>query len=102
MDVIENFLLPLFRSLGVGDPYRWQVEAFERLLQGDIPGQIKVPTAAGKTMMLAVFVAALAARTFMGDLGLPRRLVHVVNRRMLVCTDCVFTRHSGSSGRLAV
>lgn len=82
--MIENFLLPLFRSLGVGDPYRWQVEAFERLLQGDIPGQIKVPTAAGKTMMLAVFVAALAACASVGDLRLPRRLVHVVNRRILV------------------
>lgn len=80
----NNFLLPLFRAVGVGEPYRWQGEAFERLLEGDIPGQIKVPTAAGKTMMLVVFVAALAARASVGDLRLPRRLVHVVNRRILV------------------
>lgn len=79
-DVVDEFLLPLFRSVGVGEPYRWQGEAFERLLQGDVPGQIKVPTAAGKTMMLAVFVAALAACASVGDLRLPRRLVCTIKR----------------------
>ncbi len=34
--------------------------------------------------MLAVFVAALAAGAFVGDLRLPGWLVHVVKRRILV------------------
>jgi CRISPR-associated endonuclease/helicase Cas3 len=82
--LIDAYLTPLLRCLGLGQPYRWQAAAFERLVDGDVPAQIKVPTAAGKTMLLAVFVAAQAARAARGDTGLHRRLVHVVNRRVLV------------------
>lgn len=77
-------LTALFMALANRSPYQWQAAAFERLMAADLPGQIKVPTAAGKTMILPIFVAALAAQAMTGKVTLPRRLVHVVNRRVLV------------------
>lgn len=74
----------LLRALGVPSAYSWQREAFIRLCAGDPPSQIKVPTAAGKTLIIPVFVAALASQAIEGRVTLPRRLVHVVNRRILV------------------
>ena len=74
----------LLAAIGVGAAYAWQREAFERLCSGDSFSQIKVPTAAGKTMIIPVFVAALAYQAARGAVTLPRRLVHVVNRRVLV------------------
>jgi CRISPR-associated endonuclease/helicase Cas3 len=74
----------LLPCIGVAAPYKWQAEAYGRLLVGTPPAQIRVPTAAGKTLMLAVFVAALAEQARSGRTTLPRRLVHVVNRRVLV------------------
>ena len=80
----ETFLSLLLGSVGIGSPYAWQREAFSRLCDGDPPSQIKVPTAAGKTMIIPIFVAALATQAAAGRVTLPRRLVHVVNRRVLV------------------
>jgi CRISPR-associated endonuclease/helicase Cas3 len=80
----EELLTALLSRLGVGSPYAWQREAFRRLCGGDPPSQIKVPTAAGKTMIIPIFVAALAFQATTGRVTLPRRLVHVVNRRVLV------------------
>ena len=80
----ESFLTLLLGSIGIGTPYAWQREAFTRLCAGDPPSQIKVPTAAGKTMIIPIFVAALATQAAAGKVTLPRRLVHVVNRRVLV------------------
>lgn len=71
--------------LGIGKPYRWQQALYESLRVGNIPESLVVPTAAGKTLLLVAFVAALAAQALAGrPVTLPRRLVHVVNRRLLV------------------
>lgn len=75
----------LARAVGIDEPYLWQHEVYGRLVVGDVPGSIVVPTAAGKTMTLVAFVAALATQAASGaQVTLPRRLVHVVNRRILV------------------
>ena len=75
----------LAKAVGIDQPYEWQWQAFRRLVAGDVPGSIVVPTAAGKTMTIVAFVAALAAQAASGlPVTLPRRLVHVVNRRILV------------------
>jgi len=75
----------LAKASGIDQPYGWQWQAFRRLVAGDVPGSIVVPTAAGKTMAIVAFVAALAAQAASGaKVTLPRRLVHVVNRRILV------------------
>ncbi|GAB2876265.1 hypothetical protein GCM10027046_00020 [Uliginosibacterium flavum] len=80
----NTFQDELFNKLSGVQPYRWQKTAFDHLVRGDIPDQIKAPTAAGKTMILPTFVAALAAQASAGSVTLPRRLVYVVNRRVLV------------------
>ncbi|WP_034410472.1 MULTISPECIES: type I-G CRISPR-associated helicase/endonuclease Cas3g [Derxia] len=80
----DALLVELFARLGVGAPYDWQRRAFARMVAGEPPRQIKVPTAAGKTMLVAIFVAALATRARAGLPATQRRLAFAVNRRVLV------------------
>jgi CRISPR-associated endonuclease/helicase Cas3 len=81
----DGAFLSLARAVGVDRPYDWQLQAFRSLVAGAVPDSIVVPTAAGKTMTIVAFVAALAAQAASGGrVTLPRRLVHVVNRRILV------------------
>jgi CRISPR-associated endonuclease/helicase Cas3 len=84
MNAERTLLSLLFESLRISSPYKWQREAFRHLCEGEPPSQIKVPTAAGKTMIVPIFVAALATQAATGRVTLPRRLVYVVNRRVLV------------------
>lgn len=79
----------LLAAVGVPSPYPWQREAFALLLAGTLPASVRAPTAAGKTALMACWLAALIAqaRASGGDPGritLPRRYVVVVNRRVLV------------------
>ncbi len=74
----------LFRELFKAPPNAWQRAAYNAFLAGTPPQYIKVPTAGGKTAILAVFLAALAEQARTGTVTLPRRLVLVVNRRVLV------------------
>lgn len=84
-EIGDSAFSALARAAGIDQPYEWQWQAFRRLVAGDVPGSIVVPTAAGKTMTIVAFVAALAAQAASGGVvSLPRRLVHVVNRRILV------------------
>lgn len=73
----------LFEHLAL-QPYHWQRETYQRFLENDLPSHIQAPTAAGKTMILAIYLAALATQAGTGRITLPRRLVYVVNRRVLV------------------
>lgn len=79
-----SFNSALFRALVNAEPYQWQEAAFERLVCRDAPDRILAPTAAGKVMMIPVWLAALATQAATGKTGLQRRLVFVVNRRVLV------------------
>ena len=74
----------LFHELFKAPPNAWQRAAHNAFLAGTLPQYIKVPTAGGKTAILAVFLAALAEQARTGTVTLPRRLVLVVNRRVLV------------------
>lgn len=77
----------LFQEILLGDkrsPYRWQQEACRRLVGGKVPDKILAPTAAGKVMMIPTYLAALATQALADEVTLPRRLVFVVNRRVLV------------------
>ena len=60
-------------------PFRWQVRLLRRLLQGDLPQAVDVPTGLGKTAVMALWLIALAEGA-----NLPRRLVYVVDRRAVV------------------
>ncbi|MBS1189673.1 MAG: cas3 [Rhodocyclaceae bacterium] len=80
----HQVLNALFAGLFDSPPNRWQREAFDAFCENRLPRYIKVPTAGGKTAILAVFLAALATQARAGMVTLPRRLVLVVNRRVLV------------------
>lgn len=69
-----------FQALTGHEPYNWQ----ERLhadwfVQGKIPPSANLPTGTGKTSIMAIWLLALA-----GGARLPRRLVWVVDRRVVV------------------
>lgn len=74
---------PLLSSaLGLGPnqtPFPWQERLLERMLDGDIPELIDIPTGLGKTSVMAIWLVARACGA-----KLPRRLVYVVDRRTVV------------------
>jgi CRISPR-associated endonuclease/helicase Cas3 len=105
MDLANKRLLDdLFQLLVERAPYRWQREAFTQFRGGQVPSAVLAPTAAGKTMLLPIFVAALACQAIRGgQITLPRRVVFVVNRRVLVDEAtglCERLREIVSSGAL--
>jgi CRISPR-associated endonuclease/helicase Cas3 len=69
---------------GIPAPFAWQEELFARLVDSDIPQRIDLPTGAGKTSVMAIWLLALAAQAKQGAPDLPRRLVWVVDRRVVV------------------
>jgi CRISPR-associated endonuclease/helicase Cas3 len=76
----EMMFEEFFRLLTGHKPFPWQVELYRRMVRGEIPQQVSIPTGLGKTAIVAVWLIALANRP---DI-LPRRLVYVVNRRTVV------------------
>jgi len=60
-------------------PFLWQKRLLQRLLDGNPPQAVDVPTGLGKTSVMALWLIALAEGA-----ELPRRLVYVVDRRAVV------------------
>ncbi len=60
-------------------PFRWQERLYARLVRGEIPDAVDLPTGLGKTAVMAIWYLALTAGA-----RLPRRLVYVVDRRAVV------------------
>jgi CRISPR-associated endonuclease/helicase Cas3 len=58
---------------------RWQRRLFDQLCAGKLPQAVDIPTGLGKTSVMAIWLIARA----MGA-ELPRRLVYVVDRRVVV------------------
>jgi CRISPR-associated endonuclease/helicase Cas3 len=69
----------LARALGDNKPFPWQLALLDRLLDGEMPSAIDVPTGLGKTAVMAIWLAARAAGA-----SVPRRLIYVVDRRAVV------------------
>ena len=61
-------------------PFPWQTDLANRILAGEWPRSIALPTAAGKTALIDIAVFALAA----GAPGAARRIFFVVDRRVVV------------------
>ena len=68
-----------FEALTGYEPFPWQARLFGRLSAGDLPPAVDIPTGLGKTSVMALWLLARAAGA-----PLPRRLVHVVDRRAVV------------------
>lgn len=73
-----------FERLTSNKPYLWQTKLFEDVINGDWPEVIPLPTGAGKTSVLYVWLLALVWSLRHGGTGVPRRLAWVVNRRVVV------------------
>ncbi len=70
---------PLFAALTDHPAYPWQQRLFDLFLTSEIPGDINLPTGSGKTSIMAVWLISLATGA-----PVPRRLVWVVDRRVVV------------------
>jgi len=68
-----------FATLVGPKPFRWQQRLFEDFLKGLVPASVDLPTGLGKTSVMAVWLIARARGA-----NLPRRLVYVVDRRVVV------------------
>ena len=80
----DDRLAAIFAALTAEDddrqpPFRWQMRFLRRLLDGDLPKAVDIPTGLGKTAVMALWLIALAEGA-----RLPRRLVYVVDRRAVV------------------
>jgi CRISPR-associated endonuclease/helicase Cas3 len=87
MDSLSENFVRRFRILCYRDPFPWQIRVFEDLLRGPEcwPNVITAPTGAGKTNFMAAWLLALVAEAETGKtVRIPRRLVWVVNRRVVV------------------
>jgi len=69
----------LAQALSVREPFPWQEALLDRLLQGEVPSALDIPTGLGKTATMAAWLVARAHGA-----KLPRRLVYVVDRRAVV------------------
>lgn len=78
---MENFASYFRQLTGIsGEPFPWQAKLFERLKSGDVPRVVTLPTGMGKTSVMTVWLLALAEAPD----AVPRRLIWVVNRRVVV------------------
>jgi CRISPR-associated endonuclease/helicase Cas3 len=69
---------------GMPKPFHWQRELFFQFSQGEFPSEIDLPTGTGKTSLMDVWFLALVWQARNSQLSIPRRLVWVVNRRVVV------------------
>lgn len=74
----DNFA-EAFAALTGFKPLSWQLRLHDRLASGDPPATIALPTGLGKTMVMAIWLIARAAK-----FDVPTRLIYVVDRRTVV------------------
>jgi CRISPR-associated endonuclease/helicase Cas3 len=82
----EVFFALYFGLLSQGHPpYPWQIGLFNQLVAGQWPDSVVLPTGAGKTSILKIWLIALGWSLINGrPTAVPRRLIWVVNRRVVV------------------
>ena len=75
-----------FELLSGNAPFPWQRRLFQRFVTGNWPESCNLTTGLGKTSVITIWLLALAHARIAGahPLGIPRRLVYVVNRRTVV------------------
>ena len=82
----EEFFELTYAALRQQKAMRWMRRMFGRLIEGHAPQLVDLPTGAGKTDLIVVWLLALAwyAQDREHRSPVPRRMVWVVNRRVLV------------------
>ena len=76
---LQQSCLRFFEPITGFSPYPWQLRCYERLLRGDVPPELTLPTGSGKTAVLLLYLIALAHGA-----PLPRRIAYIVDRRSIV------------------
>src|ERR1035437_5546172 len=76
----------LFKAATGHAPFRWQARLYEQLLKGKLPARCNIPTGLGKTPVIHLWLLALAEQLRIDPtrITLPRRLVYIVDRRVVV------------------
>jgi CRISPR-associated endonuclease/helicase Cas3 len=90
MTATTNTFDAQFAALTGLQPFSWQARLFRRFANGDVPSAVDLPTGLGKTSVMAIWLIARAHGA-----ALPRRLVYVVDRRVVV------DQASGEAERIA-
>lgn len=75
-----------FTELHGYSPFPWQKRLAAKVLAGEWPKTVKLPTASGKTALIDVWAYALAAQAALpaAQRTTPRRMAFVVDRRVIV------------------
>jgi len=83
---LEDFFEGYFKELTGRTPYVWQRKLYAQMAGGavDWPEVLDLPTGAGKTSVLHIWLLALAWSVRCGRFDVPRRLAWIVNRRVVV------------------
>ncbi len=89
-----------FRAVDGNEPFPWQKRLAEQVCSGSWPTALALPTASGKTACLDIAVFALACQASLpaAERTAPRRIVFVVDRRVIV--DEAFDRARRIAQRL--
>src|SRR5580692_9953216 len=83
----ESFFVDHFLQLTERTPYPWQRKLFLSFIAPPTtpwPEVVDLPTGAGKTAVLYIWLLALAWSIRTRTFGVPRRLAWIVNRRVVV------------------
>jgi CRISPR-associated endonuclease/helicase Cas3 len=83
---LEKSFPARFKALTGHEPYPWQEKLYESLLNGVVPHRLSLPTAAGKTSLIPIWLCVIWQKLSEGvaDIPVPRRLYFAVDRRMVV------------------
>ena len=84
-----------FAALTGSEPYPWQTRLYTRLAAGEVPPVLALCTGTGKTSIIPIYSLALAHGA-----RIPRRLVYVVNRRVVVDQATAAAEKVESSGMI--
>jgi len=81
----EQFFLNGFRGITARDPFAWQKRLFAQFMGAKIPKRVALPTGAGKTSLMVIWLLAWVRMLHKGmESGIPRRLIWIVDRRVVV------------------
>lgn len=65
-------------------PFAWQTRLTNLLIDGWFPDVVDLPTSAGKTSLIDAALFALATQGNSSNRSMPRRIIHVIDRRTVV------------------
>lgn len=78
-DALQSRILSVFEQIAEHPANTWQLRLIQRFATGDLPGALDIPTGLGKTAVIPIWAAAR-----LSGAPIPRRLVYVVDRRVVV------------------